>query len=264
MSGNGAGVGCVLRALTCALAVSCGSDVEGPERDPEEEVQLTSSDVSDDTAAALEAARCASYRDDEGLSETRITIRNERRSPIFLLRERTAHDCQLPALFTLAHAGVRVNVHSAGDCDARSCERLQEEGYVAGACSDECDAPAPLIRLEPGATLEAGAFDGERVSHGAPESTSRMPARCVATDAGVPAEGVACSATHALEAGRYRVSARAFASLECDGRRSCECSRTTLGWCLLDRRHRSRGPALEATLELELPAESATLTFDEH
>jgi hypothetical protein len=166
-------------------------------------------------------------------------------------------------VFALERAGARVNVRMSGACDQLSCQRLQDEGRVASDCDEGCDAPAPLIRLEPGASFEAGAFDGEQVSHGAPASTSPMPARCVVASEGVPDEGVACVATRVLEAGRYRVSARAFSSLECDGRRSCECARKAEGWCMLDRRHGSRGPVLEAELELELPAETATLTFGE-
>jgi hypothetical protein len=262
MGRNGAGVCCVLRALTCALAVACGSDGDDPARD-EEDVQLASSDVSDEAAQALESALCARYRDDAALTETRIRVRNERASAIYLVSERPRQECQASASFALARAGAPVNVHLSGACQQRSCERMQDEGRVASDCGEACDVPAPLIRLEPGATFEAGVFDGEQVSHGAPASTPPMPARCVVASEGAPEDGVACVVTRALAAGRYRVSARAFSSLECDGRRSCECARKAEGWCMLDRRHRSRGPALEAALELELPAETATLTFGE-
>jgi hypothetical protein len=262
MSKDGAGVCCVLRALTCALVVACGSDGDGPARD-EADIQLASADVSEEAAESLEAALCARFRDDDDVAETRISIRNERASAIYLVREPAQHECQGSALFALARAGARVNVRLRGDCEQRSCERMQDEGPLASDCSQACDAPAPLIRLEPGATFEAGAFDGEQANHGAPGSASPMPARCMAASEGVPDDGVACVSTRVLQPGRYRVSARAFTSLECDGRRSCECSRTAVGWCLLDRQHRSRGPALEAELELELPAQAATLTFRE-
>lgn len=254
MGKNGARVCSVLPALTCAWAVACGAG--GGTASDEGDLQLARADVSVEEAAALEAALCASYRDEGSLPTTSVTVRNDRASAIYLARARGHAGCPGRALFDVAHEGALLDVQGASDCAHPSCESLQDEGDDGVACVDRCADAAPFIRLEPGATLDAGIFDGEYRS-------AAMPARCLARGAIAPDAGAACVSKHALSPGHYRVSARAFTTLECDGQRSCECARSAEGWCLLDRRHLSRGPALEAALQLELPADSATLVFTE-
>ncbi len=253
---------CTLGALTCALTVSCGDnrdDTPGAD-EADEDVRFTSAEVSSEGAAALETTRCPAYRDDTELTETSITIKNARVSPIYLVRQRAEEACHVPAFFAVTHAGVRLNVEGFAGCAPRSCQQLQDGADEDRAELEHADAEL-LTRLEPGASLAVGVLDAEYVSHGLLAATPRMPARCIAQD---ERDGdVACVSKRALASGLYRVSARAFASLECDGERSCECARTAVGWCMLDRAHRSRGPALEAALELELPAERATLTFSD-
>jgi hypothetical protein len=260
MRKNGAGAPGVLVALTCALAMACGSSDDGATGADDEQDQLTSADVSDAEASALEDSLCAGFRDDSELAPTSITIRNDRASPIYLEREPTPDDCRAPALFALTQGGLRLSVHGSSACTLPSCERLQDEGERALDC-DGCDDSGRLVRLEPGATLDAGKLDAEYVAHGTSESTWRMPARCAARAAPGANDGVACVSKRALAAGAYRLRARAFDSLECDGRRGCECGRSTEGWCVLDRRHLRHGRVLEAALELELPSEHATLVF---
>lgn len=259
-----AGVRGLLWALTCALSVACGDDPQGTASDDDDEaLHVTSADVPAENAAALEAALCASYRDDAALAATIVSIRNDRVSPIYLAPASNHHDCDGAALFAVARDGVALDVHGFDDCEHRSCERLQDEADDDQACVDRCDDVVLLTRLEPGATIDAGVVDGEYVGHGYSRFSSRMPARCLARDELTADDAVACVSKHGLAPGQYRLSARAFASLECDGKRSCECERSSPGWCLIDRRHRRRGSALEAALEVELPAERATLVFDE-
>lgn len=259
----GAGVRGLLWALTCALSVACGDDphgTAGDEDDEDEALHVTSADVSSESAAALEAALCASYRDEAALAATIVSIRNDRVSPIYLARALGHHSCEEAALFAVARDGVALDVHGFSDCEHRSCERLQDETDDR-ECVDRCDDVGLLTRLEPGATIDAGVVDGEYMGHGYSPFSPPMPARCLAGDELTADAAVACVSKHALAPGHYRLSARAFASLECDGKRSCECERSSPGWCLIDRRHRRRGSALEAALDLELPAERATLVF---
>jgi hypothetical protein len=259
----GAGVRSVLWVLTCALTVACGSAADGTESADERDVRLTSAEVSPEHAA-LEAAECASYRDERPLAATTVTIRNDRASPIYLAPASGHEGCQGWASFALEQAGVRLDVRGFDDCEHPSCERLQDPADDRVACLDRCADGAPLTRLEPGASIDVGVFDGEYLEHGFSSFSAPMPARCLAGDEPGADAGVRCMSKRALLPGHYRLSARAFASLECDGQRSCECARTAVGWCMLDRRHRGRGRALEATLELELPAEQATLVFGGH
>jgi hypothetical protein len=212
-----------------------------------------------DAGSAEPAVDCAKYRDVPGTTEVAVTVRNARSSSLYLEPFR---QCNSSSIVDWERNGARVGVRAFESC-WRPCAEIQDTGdREPWSCVDGCLVNS-VIRLEPGAELDAGRVWNEFVDYGIGSSTERMPDSCAPiadSSSGGLASGVACFAEVPLRAGPYRIIARAFDSTRCLSDEPCDCVPNASGTCTTNYAQ-GAGSAIEADATATLPVSAVTITF---
>lgn len=169
---------------------------------------------------------CDAYRDVPSALSVSVSIVNERTETIYL-KPYLDHCNDLPRLVDWDG----FNLH--GYRCAISCQEILESGtYPGPPCGEECTT-APLVRLEPGATLAVGTFESIQTSHGIDPATERMPGSCGSND---PGFGYACFSRAPIAPGEYQLSAQALLDPGCPEQpaiddEECNCTPSEQGSC---------------------------------
>jgi len=217
--------------------------------------------VAREADAGVDAVDCAPYRNRPGDTPLVVLIRNERSTPLYLQAFQPCND-STNSRVKFERGGQEVNVRGYIDCGYRSCDDLQDNGFQEPrTCTGSCTIEPPLVRLEPGAELDGGQSWTEFVSHGILNSTERMPDACVPGQRDPQSlPGAECFAQIPLPSGAYRITARAFLGLQCAAEEvACDCTATS-GSCITSTQ-RGTGDALSATVDVQVPASTVTVTF---
>jgi len=115
---------------------------------------------------------------------------------------------------------------------ATSCQEILDSGtFDPIPCTGDCTR-APLVRLEPGATLAVGTFASIQTSHGIDPGTERMPLSCGSDDRYL---GFECFSSAPITPGEYQLSAQALLDPGCrpaePGDVECNCTPGEQGSC---------------------------------
>ncbi len=185
--------------------------------------------ASPDAGTSLPPApppECDAYRDVPSSLSVTVSIVNERSETIYL--KPFLDGCNhLPRLVNWDG----FNLH--GYRCATSCQEiLESETYAPIPCGEDCTT-APLVRLEPGATLEVGTFDSIQLSHGIVPGTEQMPSSCGRDDRYF---GFACFSRAPIPLGEHELSAQALLDPGCPEQpaiddEECNCSPGEQGSC---------------------------------
>jgi len=210
--------------------------------------------------AGAEVVDCAAYRNRPGETPLAVVIRNERSTPVYLRPFQPCNDATNSRV-KFERDGQDVNVRGYIDCGYRSCDDVQVNGpREPRACTGSCTIEPPLVRLEPGAELDGGQSWTEFVSHGILNSTERMPDACVPGQKDpqiIP--GTECFAQIPLPSGAYRITAQAFADIQCLSDNPCDCTPDS-GSCITSSQL-GNGSAILATVDVQVPGSTVAVTF---
>ena len=246
--------------LSLAAAGGCGGSASTSQGHPDQDLSSSSAGVSlpAESVSLAPAVDCSKYRDVPGKTEVAVVVRNQRARPIYL---QPINACLEPitSLVDWERNGLRVQVRGRS-CWYPSCEDVQERGFQLHACPAGCLNPW-LIRLDPGAEIDAGRLWDESVQYGASLHREPMPDACLPGSGAPLADAVVqCSAQIPLPDGPYRLLAHAFESLHCTRAEPCDCVPGSSGSCTTNAVE-GIDTALEAEAAATLPAASVTLTF---
>lgn len=193
--------------FTCAAAFCRDSSAAPPDAEP---------------SLPLE---CDPYRDVPSSVSVAVSIVNQRSETIYL--KPFVDDCNDVPRLVEWHG---LNLH--GFRCKNSCQEILDTGmFEPILCPTECTR-APLVRLEPGATLAIGSFDSIQRSHGIDPGTERMPPICGSDEE--PSFGFECFSRAPIPPGEHQLSAQALLDPGCGSAEpdeECNCTPGEQGSC---------------------------------
>ena len=211
-----------------------------------------------DQMSSAEIPDCSIYRDQPGDADINVIIRNDRSTPVYL---QPLMRCggQPAALLTFNRPVLFEGARAT--CGSQWCQQIQDEGYTEpNQCPFDCLSRA-LVRMEPGAELDAGSFKSEAVWHGRSSvgNLPRMPDACFSGQDPQLLPGVECNSEVPM-VGAYEVTAQAFANIECPPMpEPCECTPDAEGTCVTEV---STGTGeISASTTFETPVSMVVLAF---